>query len=230
MEISDVFRNLRGEGRAAIMAHLYFGDPSQEFSISLAKTLEESGADILEIGIPFSDPIADGPTFISACERALKAGITPRRCLDGIKKLREIGVEAPIVVTTYYNVPFTYGVGKFVRDIKDAGAQGIIVPDLPVEEAGEMMREAKDSGVDMIFLVAPTTSEDRMRKIVQSSSGFVYVVNVEGVTGGRDVLPASTVELIKRVKGISEKPVMAGFGISRDEQVRALVSAGADGV
>ncbi|MFN4133407.1 MAG: tryptophan synthase subunit alpha [Candidatus Hadarchaeales archaeon] len=228
MEISDVFRGVGG--RAALMAHLYFGDPTEKFSILLAKALEESGADILEIGMPFSDPIADGPMFISACERALKAGVTPRRYFQGIRRLREEGVDVPIVVTTYYNIPFSYGVEKFVRDAKEAGAQGLIVPDLPVEEAGDVVGVAGDAGVDVIFLVAPTTSEERMKKIVQASSGFVYVVNVEGVTGGREVLPPSTVELIKRVKGMSEKPVMAGFGISREEQVRALVSAGADGV
>lgn len=230
MRIHEVLRDLKAKGKKALMAHFYFGDPTEDFSIALAKALEDTEADLLEIGIPFSDPIADGPTFISACERALRAWTTPRSCLNGIKKLRSIGIASPIVLTTYYNIPFIYGIEKFLRDAKEAGASGLIIPDLPVEEATELRAAAEEVGIDLILLIAPTTSDERMKKILKASTGFVYVVNVEGVTGKREVLPPSTLQLIQRVKEISDKPIMAGFGISSPEQVRALISAGADGV
>jgi tryptophan synthase alpha chain len=190
----------------------------------------ESGADIVELGIPFSDPTADGPTFQAACERALRGGTTPRDCIAGLKRLREDGLEIPVVVTTYYNIPYVMGLGTFLEGIRAAGAQGVIVPNLPFEEAGPLIDEAKRHGIHVIFQVAPTTTEGRLRRIAESASGFIYVMNVEGVTGTRKSLQGSTLTLIERVRRHTDLPILAGFGISNREQAASVVAAGADGV
>ncbi len=230
MEIEEKFRQLKERGEGAYMPHVYYGDPSEEFSIELIKTLVENGADILEFGIPFSDPIADGPTFIAACERALKGGMTPARCIEGVKKLRRAGVDVPIILTTYYNIPYVMGLEKFAKAVKEAGAQGLIIPDLPIEESAELLDAAKKFGIRVIFQVAPTTSDERLEKIVSAASGFLYVVNVEGVTGARESILESTVELLKRVRARTDLPLMAGFGISKGSHAAVMISNGADGV
>lgn len=225
MELEEKFEELRRRGEGALMPHVYFGDPSPQFSFRLIRTLAESGADLLELGIPFSDPIADGPTFIAACERALAAGVTPRECLEALRRLRGEGL--PILLTTYYNVIFSMGPREFCAEARRAGAQGLIVPDLPVEEAGELLEAAE--GLHLIFQVAPTTSERRLGRILERASGFLYVVGVEGVTGAREELEPSTVELIRRVRRRTSLPLLVGFGISRPEHVSALLREGADG-
>jgi tryptophan synthase alpha chain len=228
MEIERKFEELAGKGEGALMPHVYFGDPSEEFSFKLIDTLVSSGADLLEFGIPFSDPIADGPTFIAACERALAAGVTPERCLEALKELRRRGIEVPVLVTTYYNVVCSVGVQEFCAKVKHAGAQGLIVPDLPVEESGELLAAAKERGLHVIFQVAPTTGSLRLERIVSKASGFLYIINIEGVTG--DELRTSTLELIERVRKWTELPLMAGFGISRPQHVISLIRGGANGV
>lgn len=170
----------------------------------------------IEFGIPFSDPTADGPTFLMACERALKKGVTPAKCIQGMKKVRGIGLEVPLIVTTYYNIPYVTGIGSFLSEIKIAGAQAIIVPDLPVEEADLLLDEGRKRGVHVIFQVAPTTTEDRLKKIADMASGFLYVINVEGVTGARESLTDSTIKLVNRVRRHTDVPVLAGFGISKN--------------
>jgi tryptophan synthase alpha chain len=229
MNLEDKFRELEAKDEGAHMPHVYYGDPHEEFSLKLIQTLVENGADILEFGIPFSDPTADGPTFQAVCERALESGMTPSRCIEGIKKLRASGIETPIVVTTYYNIPYVMGVGNFLNKIKDAGAQAIIVPNVPVEEADELLAEGKRRGIHPIFLVAPTTTEDRLKKIADIASGFLYVVGVEGVTGVRESLGDSTLKLVNRVRKHTDMPLLAGFGISNRAQATAVVAAGADG-
>ena len=211
------------------MPHVYYGDPNEEFSLKLIKSFVENGADLIEFGIPFSDPTADGPTFQAVCERALKKCMTPAKCIQGIKKLRRNGLEIPLVVTTYYNIPYVAGIGTFLSEIKKAGAQAIIVPDLPVEEAGAFLEEGNRRDVHVIFQVAPTTTEDRLKKIADVASGFIYVINVEGVTGARERLKDSTLKLVNRVRRHTDVPVLAGFGISKKEHAAAVVSAGADG-
>jgi len=229
MDLEEKFRELKERREGAHMPHVYYGDPNEEFSMELIRNLVENGADIIEFGIPFSDPIADGPTFQAACERALKKGITPTKCIQGIKKLREAGLEIPLVVTTYYNIPYVTGIGTFLSEIKKAGAQAIIVPDLPVEEADTLLNEGKKRGVHTIFQVAPTTTEDRLKKIADIASGFLYVIGVEGVTGARKSLTDSTLKLVSRVRRHTDVPALAGFGISKREHAAAVVSAGADG-
>ncbi|MEM3012950.1 MAG: tryptophan synthase subunit alpha [Candidatus Hadarchaeales archaeon] len=229
MELEEKFEELKGKGEGALMPHVYFGDPSPGFSFRLIHTLAESGADLLELGIPFSDPIADGPTFIAACERALAAGVTPRGCLEALRRLRGEGLRLPVLLTTYYNVIFSMGLGEFCAEAGRAGAQGLIVPDLPVEEAGELLEAAGREGLHVIFQVAPTTSERRLERIVGRASGFLYVIGVEGVTGAREEVEPSTVELIRRVRRRTSLPLLAGFGISRPEHVVSLLRGGADG-
>lgn len=229
MRIEEKFEELEEKSEGAFMPHIYYGDPSEEFSLELVETLVESGADLLEFGIPFSDPTADGPTFQDACERALENGTTPTSCIEGIEEVRGRGVEVPIIVTAYYNSLYVRGVEEFVRDIKEAGAQGVIVPNLPVDEAGELLRASEEHGIDTIFLAAPTTTDERLEDIVEASSGFLYIMNLEGVTGAREEMDNSTLNLVDRVRERAEIPLMAGFGISRGEHARAVVSAGADG-
>jgi len=229
MDLEETLLGLRRRREGALMPHVYYGDPDAHFSHRLIETLAGSGADLIEFGIPFSDPTADGPTFQAACERALRNGTTPSSCITGMKELsKDLGV--PFIVTTYYNIPYVAGVGAFLREIKAAGAQGIIVPNLPIEEAGPLLEEGERQGIHVILLVAPTTTEERLRKIAEMASGFIYVMNFEGVTGARDSLRDSTLRLVRRVRRHTGIPVLAGFGISRREQAEALVSAGADGV
>lgn len=230
MNLEKKFQELRERREGAYMAHIYFGDPSREFSLRLVKTLVENGSDLIEFGIPFSDPIADGPVFQAACNRALGNNTTPIKCIQGIKKLREGGVDVPITVTTYYNVPFVFGVEKFLGEMRKAGAQAIIVPDVPLEEAGDLLNAGKKMGVHIVLQVAPTTTEERLKKIADSTSGFLYVVSVEGVTGVRKTVDESSLKLIERARKFTDLPLVAGFGISRGGHARAAVSAGADGV
>lgn len=230
MKLEDKFQELKEKNEGAYMAHIYYGDPSEEFSLKQIKTLVENGADLIEFGIPFSDPTADGSTFQAACERAIESGMTPIKCMRGIEKLREGGLEVPIVVTTYYNIPYVLGVEKFLRKINESGAQAIIVPNVPIEEADILLEAGRKTGVSIIFLVTPTTTDNRLRRITEVASGFIYVVNVEGVTGARETLMKSTLKLVDRVQKFTDLPLMAGFGISKKEHAKAVVSAGADGV
>jgi tryptophan synthase alpha chain len=229
MNLEDTFQELKNRGEGAHMPHVYFGDPHEEFSLKLIETLAGNGADILEFGIPFSDPTADGPTFQAVCERALENGVTPSKCIQAIKKLRDRGVTKPIVVTTYYNIPYVAGVGNFLNKIREAGAQAIIVPNVPVEESDVLLAEGKRSGIHIIFQIAPTTTENRLKKITDIASGFLYVINVEGVTGARESLSDSTLKLVKRVRQHTDMPLLAGFGISNRQQASNVVAAGADG-
>jgi len=229
MDLEEKFRELKERREGAHMPHVYYGDPNEEFSLKLIKNLVENGADLIEFGIPFSDPTADGATFQAVCERALKKGMTPAKCIQGIKKLRRSGLKIPLVVTTYYNIPYVTGIETFLREIKKAGAQAIIVPDLPVEEANVLLNEGKKRDVHVIFQVTPTTTEDRLKKIADIASGFLYVIGVEGVTGARKSLADSTLKLVNRVRRHTDVPILAGFGISKREHAAAVVSAGADG-
>jgi tryptophan synthase alpha chain len=228
--LEQKFQELRERGEGAHMAHVYYGDPSEEFSLKLIETLLDNGADIIEFGIPFSDPIADGPVFQRACERSLRAGVTPPKCIEAIRKLRCNRIEAPIIVTTYFNIPYVMGFEKFLEKIRSAGAQGILIPDLPVEEAGPYIKLASKNGLHIILQVAPTTSLQRLNRILKAASGFIYLVSLEGVTGARLEKTSATFRLIRIVKLQSTIPVIVGFGISKREHAETMIIAGADGV
>lgn len=225
MSLDSVFREQKG----VYMAHVYYGDPTESFSSDLIQTLCENGVDIIEFGIPFSDPTSDGVVFQRACERALKAGMTPSKAIAGIGKLRAEGMDKPIVVTSYYNPILFMGVDDFMRRIASAGADALIVPNVPFEEADELLDAGKEHDIDIIFLIAPTTPERRLEEILKRAGGFVYVVTITGVTGARDDLGSSTLELVKRVRRHTDIPLLAGFGISKGEHARSVVAAGADG-
>jgi len=224
------FKELEGKGEGAQMTHIYYGDPSEEFSLKLIETLAQNGADILELGIPFSDPTADGPVFQAACERALNAGVTPVKCIEAVKRLRKAGLKTPIIITTYFNIPYVIGFEKFLSMIEKAGAQGLLIPDLPIEEAKPYLELTAKMGLHLILQVAPTTSEERLKKILGAATGFIYLVSLEGVTGSKLTNPNTTFKLIKKVKAQTQTPVMVGFGISKHEHAKAIVDAGADGV
>lgn len=230
MDLEKRIRESTKRREGVLMPHVYYGDPTEEFSRRLISTMTENGADVLELGIPFSDPTADGPTFQAACERALRNGVTPPICIKAIAELREAGLDIPIIVTTYYNIPYVRGVGEFMEEIRTAGAQALIVPNLPHEEAETLIDEGRKHGIHVILMVAPTTTEGRLRRIAEMASGFIYVMNVEGVTGARDTLGDSTLKLVRRVREHTDLPILAGFGISERKHAAAVISAGADGV
>jgi len=228
--IEKKFRELGNRAEGVIVAYLMGHDPDPKAFMTNAVSLIEGGADILEIGIPFSDPVADGPVIQAAGTRALSAGATPRKIIDTIGELSS-QFTTPIVILTYYNPILAMGVEQFMRNASDNGVNGIVVPDLPMEE-GDMFRNTTlKHNIDRILLAAPNTSEKRLVGIVEKSKGFVYLVSLYGVTGPRDILSPQALETVKKVKSLAKGtiPVSAGFGISRPEHVSSLLGAGADG-
>lgn len=230
-EIERLLRRQRDAGReGALIAYLMGGDPAPRYTYEIVEALVKGGADIVELGIPFSDPIADGPTIQAASTRALAAGTTPLTVLDTTRDIRR-DFKVPVVIMTYYNPVFRMGVDSFFRVAADCGVNGVIVPDLPVDEAGEYTKVAVDHGIDTIFLAAPSTSEVRLERIVAASTGFLYLVSLFGVTGARGSVSTSTLALIKRVRTHTENviPLCVGFGLSTAAHVRAVLTSGADG-
>jgi tryptophan synthase alpha chain len=229
--IERLLRQQRTAGReGALIPYLMGGDPAPRYTYEIVEALVKGGADIVELGIPFSDPIADGPTIQAASTRALAAGATPLTVLDAIRQIRR-DFTVPVVVMTYYNPVFRMGVDSFFRVASDSGVNGVIVPDLPVEEAEGYTKVAADHGVDTIFLAAPSTSEARLKRIVAASTGFLYLVSLYGVTGARESVAASTLSLINRVRTYTENviPLCVGFGLSTAAHVRTVLTSGADG-
>ncbi len=230
-DISKVFQRLKSHGDGALIGYVTAGDPEPEFTPRIAEALVKGGVDILELGVPFSDPIADGPTIQAASVRALQAGTTPKMVLGIAGEIkRKHGV--PAVILTYFNPVFRMGVENFFRLAKSFGVDGVVVPDLPVEEAADYKETADACGVDTVFLAAPSTSNERLRKIVECTSGFLYVVSHFGVTGAREALEDSTVQLVKRVLPFTSGrvPLAVGFGVSKPEHAKRIIQSGADGV
>lgn len=224
-KISEKFGELRERKEGALICYVMAGDPSAEATGEIVKALADGGADIIELGFPFSDPVADGPIIQAAGQRALAVGMDTQRYFELVKAL-EVGV--PLVCMTYYNPVFRYGVEKFVERAADAGISGLIIPDIPVEEAADLKNSCEKYGLDLIFLVAPTTTGKRIRKILESSSGFLYLVSRLGVTGTREDVSSSTKELLSRVE--TGLPKAVGFGISTGKQAAEVRNAGADAV
>lgn len=221
---------MKRSGSGAFIPYVCAGDPDNAFTVDLVKALSRAGADIVELGLPFSDPVADGPVIQRSMQRSLSNGFRTRDLIDTISTLRSQGMTRPIVVMTYYNPVLKFGVRPFCSALAEAGADGILVVDLPPEESEELDAAAVDHGLSVIRLVAPSTSDSRMDLIMSRASGFVYVVSVSGTTGVRDVLLESTESLLKRVVDRSTLPVALGFGISSPEHVRSALEAGASGV
>lgn len=228
---SEAFKKAKAHGNGALIGYIMAGDPKPELTAKIADALIKGGVDVLELGLPFSDPIADGPTIQAAGVRALAAGTTPLKVLEIAKEIRQKH-EVPIVIMTYYNPVFRMGLERFFRSAKECLVDGVIVPDLPVEEAGDYKKAADKFSIDTIFLAAPSTSNERLTKIAACSSGFLYLVSHFGVTGAQAAVEDSTINLVKRVLPFTsgKVPLAVGFGVSKPEHVRRILSAGADGV
>jgi tryptophan synthase alpha chain len=227
--MSRLRRVLQPGSGSAFIAFLVAGDPDYAGSLAYARAVIDAGADVLELGMPFSDPVADGPVIQRADERALAAGTTPDQLFSLIREIRG-GSDIPIVILCYYNSVFVRGVNRFYHEAADAGADAILVVDLPLEESDEVVRIAGEAGIDPVFLVAETTSDQRLEQIVSRARGFLYLVSTTGVTGVREGLFPHMADLIGRVRTVSSLPIAVGFGISRPEQVRSLQNSGADAV
>lgn len=225
--IQKTFERLKAKGEKALITFITAGDPHLKTTKDIIFELERSGADIIELGIPFSDPMADGPTIQMASERALKIGTSLKQVLRLVKDIRKKS-EIPIILFGYYNPIFTYGLERFASVAKRVGADGVLVVDLPPEEAGELKRETDRFGLDLIFLLTPTSDNGRMRLVAERAGGFVYYVSVAGVTGARERLSHSVQRYVRRARRFTTLPVCVGFGISTPEQVKT-VSRWADG-
>jgi len=206
------------------------GDPGIEASLRVAKTMVDAGADLLEIAIPYSDPVADGPVIERAHVRALRAGTTADDVFALVRRIREHAPATPLVLFTYYNIIHRRGADRFFAEAAAAGADGVLIVDLPVEESGEVASYAARYGIDRIALIAPTTSPERQHTILSGASGFVYLISLEGVTGERDHLPPGLAGLVGAVREKTDLPLAVGFGVSRPEHVRSVAAAGANGV
>ncbi len=219
--ITNKFNELKEKGRIALVAYITAGDPSLELSKDIVLKLEESGADIIELGVPFSDPMADGPVIQLASERALESGTTLKGVLDTVKRIRELS-QVPIILFGYYNPFFHYGLKEFSEDAAEAGVDGILVVDLPPEEVAEFKVHTDKAGLDIVFLLAPTSTTERVELISSYASGFVYLVSVTGVTGVRPDMNYSLDALAAQIKSTSGLPVGVGFGVSSAEQVEKI--------
>jgi tryptophan synthase alpha chain len=226
--IDHAFRQLRSRGERALIPFFTAGDPSLGTTRELLVEATRQGADLLELGVPFSDPLADGPVIQRASERALAQGVTLSRVMDLVREARGL-VGIPIVLLTYYNPVLAFGLKAFAGTAVEAGVDGVIVPDLPPEEAGPLAREARAAGLDLIHLVAPTSPPARIRMIARKSHGFAYAVSLTGVTGARAELPPDLTDYLRELRSVTTKPICVGFGISTPEQVRAIAPY-ADGV
>lgn len=228
--IKQVFEDNRRKGYGCLIGYIMAGDPAPDATLEIADALIRGGVDILELGLPFSDPIADGPTIQAASLRALNAGTTPLKVLEIAKEIKKRH-NTPVVIMTYYNPVFRIGLNKFLTEAKEHGVDGFIVPDLPVEEAADFKNAASTKGLDTIFLAAPSTSNQRLPKIIAASSGFLYLVSRFGVTGAKTAVEDSTLQLIQRVKPFTtgKIPLAVGFGIAKPEHVQRVIKAGAEG-
>ena len=226
--IEKTFKKLKKESRKAFIPYIMSGDPNLEATERFVIELEECGADIIELGVPFTDPLADGPTIQRASERALKEGITLKKVIAFVEDIRQ-RIKIPLVLMTYYNPVFKYGNEAFVKEAGRVGVDGVIIPDLIPDEAGDFIKTAREYGLDTIFLLAPTSTEDRIKKVVRASTGFIYYVSITGITGARLSLEDSIMESINNIRNLTDKPVAIGFGVSTPEEAKA-VSGLADGV
>jgi tryptophan synthase alpha chain len=226
--LSAKFAELRARGEKALVCFITAGDPSVEKTVDLIATLAAAGADAVEVGIPFSDPLADGPSIQAASQRALDAGMTTAKALQAVRAARERAPLLPIILMTYYNPLHRYGLERYAADARAAGADAHIVTDLTPEEAGPWKRISRANDLDTVFLLAPTSTEARIGVVCGLSTGFVYCVSRAGVTGARQDVPAELTAVVRRIQAHTPEPVCVGFGISTPDHVRRIC-AFADG-
>jgi tryptophan synthase alpha chain len=220
--IEEVFAGLRRRGERALIPYVCAGDPSLETTARLVEEAAARGADLIEVGLPFSDPLADGPTIQRAAVRALERGTSLYRLLPVLAGVSG-RIRAPLIVMTYLNPLYRYGLDNVTRDLASAGVAGLIVPDCPIDESGPLGEAAERAGLDLIALAAPTSGPERLRRIVRASRGFVYLVPLTGITGERTEVPAELVRLVRDLRAVTTKPIGVGFGISTPDQVAAVV-------
>lgn len=223
------FADLKAEGRPALVTYFMGGDPDFETSMKIMQALPKAGADVIELGMPFSDPMADGPAIQMAGQRALKAGQNLAKTIDMARRFRETDQDTPIVLMGYYNPIYIYGVERFIEDALKAGIDGLIVVDLPAEMDDELCIPAVSRGLNFIRLTTPTTDNKRLPRVLQNSSGFVYYVSMNGITGSALPDPSLIAGAVARIKGHTELPICVGFGVKTAEHAR-LIGASADGV
>jgi tryptophan synthase alpha chain len=219
--IDSAFARLRDGHSRGLVTYTTAGDPDLPTSMQILRALDEAGADVLEVGVPFSDPLADGPVIQRAAERALAAGATLDRILDALGEVRP-GISAPIVIFTYANPVLRLGVDRFAERAAAAGVDGVLVLDLPIEEAEDFRDRVGARGIDMIFLLSPTTTDARIKRAAELGRGFLYAISRLGVTGSRDAVAASARDLVARIRRVTDMPVALGFGISQPEHVREV--------
>lgn len=227
--ISETFAVVNGTGRAALMPYFTLGFPDPSTSLDVVQAIAGAGADLIELGIPFSDPLADGPTIQHSTQIALEQGMNVQRCLEMTAELRQRGVHQPLLLMGYYNPILAYGVERFAERAARAGADGFIVPDLPPDEAVKLKDACQVHNLALVFMLAPTTNPQRLAEVTSQTSGFLYLVSLTGVTGERSSLPAELKSFIHQARQAAKTPLAVGFGISTPEQARA-VGEMADGV
>ncbi|MBD2206894.1 tryptophan synthase subunit alpha [Calothrix sp. FACHB-1219] len=225
--ISDCFETLGRNQECALIPFITAGDPDLATTAAALRILDRSGADIIELGVPYSDPLADGPVIQAAATRALERGTTLDAVLEMLQKTTP-DLKSPIVLFTYYNPIMHRGIDKFLEEIAAAGVAGLVVPDLPLEEAAVLLEPASKMGIDLILLIAPTSSVERIEAIARASQGFIYLVSVTGVTGMRAQIETRVSDLLKEIRNFTDKPIGVGFGISQVEQARQVRDWGAD--
>ncbi|ATI41389.1 tryptophan synthase subunit alpha [Pacificitalea manganoxidans] len=226
--IDDTFARLQSEGRKAFVAYVMAGDPDYDRSLEIVKGLPGAGVDIIELGLPFTDPMADGPTIQLAGQRALEGGMTLQKTLDLARAFRETDSTTPIVMMGYYNPIYSRGVDTFLRDAAEAGIDGLIVVDLPPEEDDELCIPAQKAGLNFIRLATPTTDDKRLPKVLENTSGFVYYVSITGITGSAEAQAGDVAPEITRIKASTDLPVIVGFGIRTPEAAESMAAV-ADG-
>ena len=227
-KIENTFKKLKQTGRKALIPYLMAGDPSLDATKQFVSELEEAGADIIELGVPFSDPLADGPVIQRAHERALQKGISLKKVIALVKEIRQSS-HIPLILMTYYNPVFKFGVETFIKEAADSGVDGVIIPDLIPDEAHDFISVARKHKIDTIFLLAPTSTLERIKRVVKVSTGFIYYVSITGITGAKLAIGDPMKDTLKLIKSNTNKPVAVGFGISNPEEA-AEISKLAEGV
>ena len=227
--IQQAFEQARAAGRAALMPYFTLGYPTPDDSVEVVAALAEAGADLIELGVPFSDPLADGPTIQHSTQVALEQGMSVARCLDLVRAIRARGVQQPLLLMGYINPVLAYGAEQYVRAANQAGADGLIIPDLPLEESASIEATCQANGLALVYLAAPTSTPARLEALARRTRGFLYLVSLTGVTGARQALSGGLAEFAARARAATTVPLAIGFGISRPDQAAAVAQL-ADGV